>query len=53
MGKHEFELVMKNLGDGLNEEELDRMLNSITYDNGGKISYEDFAGFIYNIDGNK
>ena len=41
---------MKNLGDGLNEEELDRMLNSINYDNEGKISFEDFARFIYNID---
>ena len=50
LGKQELELVMKNLGDGLNEEELDRMLNSINYDNEGKISFEDFARFIYNID---
>ena len=51
--KQEFESVMRNLGDGLNEEELERMLNTISYDNDGKISYEDFARFIYNVEGDK
>ena len=44
---------MRNLGDGLNEEEMERMLNTISYDNDGKISYEDFARFIYNVEGDK
>ena len=44
---------MKNLGDGLNEEELESMLNSVRYDNTGKISYDDFVAFIYNVDGDK
>ena len=53
LGKQEFESVMRNLGDGLNEEELERMLTSISYDNAGKISYENFVSFIYNVDGDK
>ena len=53
LGKQEFESVMRNLGDGLNEEELERMLNSISYDNTGKISYDNFVRFIYNVDGQK
>ncbi len=44
---------MRNLGDGLNEEELESMLNGVRYDKTNKISYEDFVAFIYNADGDK
>ena len=53
LAKQEFESAMRNLGDGLTEEEVESMLNSVQYDNTGKISYENFIAFIYNVDADK
>ena len=48
LAKHEFETAMRNLGDGLSEEELERMLNGVRYDIADKISYDNFVAFIRN-----
>ena len=53
LSKQEFESAMKDLGDGLNDEELETMLKSVRYDKTGKISYENFVAYIYNVDGDK
>ena len=44
---------MRNLGDGLNEEELENMLKHVRYDKAGKLSYDNFVAYIYNIDGDE
>ena len=53
LGKQELESVMRSLGDGLTEDDIEQMLNSIVYDSEGKMSYEYFIRFIYNLDENK
>ena len=53
LARHEFESAMKNLGDGLNEEELEKMLKNAPYDKAGKLSYEKFVAYIYNVDEDK
>ena len=53
LSKNEFESAMRNLGDGLNEEELETMLKYVRYDKAGKLSYDNFVAYIYNINGDE
>ena len=53
LARHEFESAMRNLGDGLNEEELEKMLKYAPYDKAGKLSYDNFVAYIYNVDGDE
>ena len=53
LSKNEFESAMRNLGDGLNEEELENMLKHVRYDKAGKLSYDNFVAYIYNVDGDE
>ena len=53
LSKNEFESAMRNLGDGLNEEELENMLKHVPYDKAGRLSYDNFVAYIYNINGDE
>ena len=46
--KEVLEFVIQNLGDGLSQEEIEEFVSSISYDEEGKVSYDDFLRLVYN-----
>jgi Ca2+-binding EF-hand superfamily protein len=42
------EYSIRNLGDGLNQREIEEFVASIKYDENGKIGYDDFMRIVYN-----
>ena len=46
--KDVLEFALKNLGEGLTKTEIDEFISSVTYNEEGKISYDDFLRLVYN-----
>lgn len=48
LDKEVLEFALLNMGDGLSESEMKELLETIPYDETGKVNYQDFLRFLVN-----